>query len=273
MSDSLRTISEIQFADGTTIDGDRLDMFLDDFVARINNIQSKDLYRRLTQTQFVGGWSNSTVATSGQLPWMRIINDDTDLIGVTPGDGYTNPLRLKGTSQIASQIDNQYACSNTLYFRKPVILHSIHVSLHQKAALNDEGDIYDSEVPVDGSSNGDYFNDFYLDVSIDNPYLTENRAMADVEIQRVRFRLDGDLFSFRGIANLNAAYNDMTPARTVRMEGVHIDLRNLDIPIHRDSRLRYSLVIPHYTADEVWGASPWTYHDYSWSITVLEGLE
>jgi hypothetical protein len=203
---------------------------------------------------------------------MNIINADADVIGAVPADGYTNPLRLKGTSQIASQIDAQYACTNSLYFRKPVILHSVHISLHQHIFLSDIP-TYEGEGPPDGSENGDPFNDFYLDVSIDNPYLTENRAMADVEIQRVRFRLDGDAFSRLGISLLSVPYNDMTPTRRTKMEGVHINLRNLDIPIHRDSRLRYSLVIPHYTDDDYWGTTPWTINDYSWSITVLEGLE
>jgi len=276
MSESLRAITQIQLADGCTIDGDRLEGFLDDLVNRVNALEKSDLYRKLIPTVFVGGYENGIA--NGTLPWMPNFNQASEVIagGTQPPLGFMNAFRLKGTGipdlDVTDQVDTQiqYAWTNALYFRKPVVLHGISITLQELAT----DWLYSGAAPS-GSSIGDAFNDFFLDVSIDNPFLAEDRRLADVEVHRMRFRLDGEFFSSTGV-NLCTAYLDMVPPRaaTDQMEAVHIDLRNLNIPLHRDTRLRISFVIPKYFSSPYgWTSWPYRLNNYTWTVTTLEGLE
>ena len=52
---STRRLTDEQFADGTSIDGDRIDRALEDVVRHVNDIPPRDIERRFVQTQFVSG--------------------------------------------------------------------------------------------------------------------------------------------------------------------------------------------------------------------------
>ena len=48
-------MTDEQFADGTTIDGSRIDKAMSDIVDHANNIPKGDMGRRFVQTQYVAG--------------------------------------------------------------------------------------------------------------------------------------------------------------------------------------------------------------------------
>lgn len=54
---STRIVTEEQFSDDTTIDGDRLDKAYQDLTDRVNNIPKGDIRTRFTQQQYVFGYS------------------------------------------------------------------------------------------------------------------------------------------------------------------------------------------------------------------------
>lgn len=56
---SLRTLTDEQFTDGTTIDGSRIDNALDESVEHFNEVPSGDVSTRFTKTQYVFGYQPS----------------------------------------------------------------------------------------------------------------------------------------------------------------------------------------------------------------------
>ena len=135
---SVRTVTDVQMSDGTSVDGSRIDRALDETTERFNNLEPGDFSERFAKTQFVFGMQpspivgapNSTGATpygnitnilsdaktrptSGQwLPWLPIINNETtahatatgnypetyNAAGFTPTGGFQNKWRFKGTN-------------------------------------------------------------------------------------------------------------------------------------------------------------------------------
>ena len=125
---SLRTLTDEQFSDGTTIDGSRIDKALDDAVEHFNEVPKGDISTRFTKTQYVFGAQPSgysgTVEVSGAnqhfraypgtiegttFPWNFIANNrhttaeynsgGSPAYGnpATPTAGFQNPWRYKGT--------------------------------------------------------------------------------------------------------------------------------------------------------------------------------
>lgn len=126
---SLRTLTDEQFSDGTTIDGTRIDDALDESVEHFNNIPEGDVSTRFTKTQYVFGQQpagyTGTPLLSGAVthfttpqgtvegptwPWNFIANNRHTSAAVNPGGapeygnpttptaGFQNEWRYKGTN-------------------------------------------------------------------------------------------------------------------------------------------------------------------------------
>ena len=124
---SLRTLTDEQFSDGTTVDGSRIDDALEEAVEHFNSIPEGDVSTRFTKTQYVFGYQpagftgtpvagtpTTFEATSGTIegplfPWNYITNNEnttavTDATGPSYGDastptaGFQNKWRIKGTN-------------------------------------------------------------------------------------------------------------------------------------------------------------------------------
>lgn len=125
---SLRTLTDEQFSDGTTVDGSRLDNALDESVEHFNSIPEGDVSTRFTKTQYIFGYqpapytgtpNNSSGNVSFEalrgtvegslLPWNFITNNDNTAAEVsgapptygnkmTPTAGFQNKWRIKGTN-------------------------------------------------------------------------------------------------------------------------------------------------------------------------------
>ena len=94
-----RKVTDQQFSEGTTIDGDRIDVAIEDVVDRFNYIKKGDIGSRWVPNQFVMGWSpqKDSVTSKHYLPWLDHCNDDRQIpAGVTAPDEYENRLREKG---------------------------------------------------------------------------------------------------------------------------------------------------------------------------------
>lgn len=125
-----RVVTDEQFSDGTTIDGNRLDRAVQDVQDRINNVPYGDLKSRWVPITYVCGWQpqsrksiyydtsaslgegfvNSTELKEGKglvpeihrFPWMPIRNNQFQVppgeAGSAAGDSITfsNPFRVKG---------------------------------------------------------------------------------------------------------------------------------------------------------------------------------
>jgi len=123
---SLRTITDEQFSEGTTIDGTRIDKALQDTVDRYNEIPRGDISTRFVSKQYVFGYQpfeykigktlaqdiNSTTFRRSwtRLPWTFVVNNEYTTLDPQPGapvplpddyehkaDDYGNRFRYKGT--------------------------------------------------------------------------------------------------------------------------------------------------------------------------------
>lgn len=294
-----RTLTSIQFADGTTIDAlDRIDSAMEDVLQRWNKVRPSDFKRRWLQSQFVGGYMGGKGAITklqDALPWMSIHNSDNTgvgdlLTGATAPVGYPeNAWRLKGTFANRSlrpdldspaTLGDQYAWTISQAFLDPVVISGLCVGLHTEATYWDNDWVWGGAAPS-GKSAGLYVDDFIIDVSIDSPYTPENRSMADILVKKMRFTAEAEFIYEQGLtpgAGAGIATVDMAPNEVATLAGLLIDLPNINVPIPRDSRVRLSLVIPCYAnaASAGWndaGHAPWLSQYYSWTMTVLEPLE
>tara|TARA_R110000751_G_C13789720_1_gene481967 strand:+ start:3670 stop:4737 length:1068 start_codon:yes stop_codon:yes gene_type:complete len=82
---SLRHITDEQFSEKTTVDGNRIDKALQESVERVNSIRAEDVLSRYTESKFVFGYrpnrDYAACAASGgghyyahHFPWMQIAN-------------------------------------------------------------------------------------------------------------------------------------------------------------------------------------------------------
>jgi len=289
MSDSLREVSKIQAQDGTTIDGNRVDRVLDDLVGATNSVPARNVQRRFTQTQFVQRLfpvsHNATTAVQSGPPFLNAYNSvaPNQAIAPLPEDGFMNAYRHKGidnpniVEQTSVAGQGAFAWTNTLYFRDPVVLWGFDVKLGtsvSKFYLND----FLYHMNIGDYVNNDPSDDLYIEISVDNPFSTERAALHDPEVKKMRFRIDSATMA----ATLAAPTNDFTP--NIQTDwGAHaqpwIHFESLNIPLHRDSRVRISIGVPQYSTAVYANASgwqgaaawqPWQSCYWSATTTVLE---
>ena len=282
-----------QFAEGTTADGNRLDLSMEDLVMSVNTIPPKWLRRRFTHTQFVQRLMPVSYATPaiplGQdpVPFMLIRNLVTQIVGIPPADGLQNEWRLKGTdieaipqNNYATGTEGIYAWTSAHYFRNPVIVTGLSLRCWQPAGYGWDNDWQYHTDPPAGKVDGQPVNDLFLDLSVDNPFSTEVRRLNDIELHKIRFPVNTEFMaSAFGVPANNLALPLLTP--NADQLWVHMD--NLCIPLHRDTRLRVSIAIPQYAdADgnvSGWGSDgvstwkPWQSTSWALTLTVLEAVE
>jgi hypothetical protein len=292
-----RYITNEQFADGTTIDGSRIDSALQDVQEVVNSIPKGDLKNRYTQTQFVMGWSPSRHYLPNQadtsLPWMQAMNDDAQLATVTgglstPPESYQNPQRAKGYATIgidpltqeatAGRINGaQYIWSTPIHFSKSVIVQSLKVFFMLDtiaAPLAPYHNSYTFATAPEGAVAGPT-SDVSVQMIIDRPkaYGSEDRKLNQVLANKVGFNVVN--------AKINAATNAPTadmfpnPYPGGNLDGKYFNV-TVNEPIPSGSRLRIAIVIPDYeatSASSSWGSTPWLGQYYSVTLTVLEELE
>jgi hypothetical protein len=301
-----RYITNEQFADGTTIDGSRIDNALQEVQDHVNSIPLGDLGSRYTQTQFVLGWAPASRIVANQadtrLPWAQAMNSDDQLATVTggvaaPPESYQNPQRIKGYAtpgivptdkEIAPAAPipgngAQYIWTTPIHFGKPVILKSLELFFMTDdvtVSINPYANTYQFTTrpegyPIDATEG------VTIQVLADRPkaYGSEDRKNNQI----VANKTDFVVVDARMNAVVAAPTVDMfpTPWPGGNMDGKYFQL-DMNEPIPQKTRIRIAVCIPDYTnsdAVSTWevnpsgNAAPWLRQYYSMTLTVLEELE
>jgi hypothetical protein len=244
-------------------------------------------------------------------------------LGAMPDDDvvFTNPYRLKGVvapgihpygiAEVYDPADftvstapdgEQYAWTRSWFLEKPSILDAIDLVLELDHASSTLGAarpfqntfLYGAEAP-DGYDDGGDDHGLAITAAVDNEFDRESRNMADIEVLRKRFAINNSSFSTLPLAVTDSDYLDFIPScnnnaalrnLATTIQGVHIRLRDLNIPIHQNARLRISVVIPSYPTDLQGGgwnpstnfgpgasfakAYPWLQQKVHMTVTMLE---
>lgn len=284
-----RHITDEQFSDGTTIDGNRIDTAMSDIVRRFNAVEKGDLANRFVQTQYVSGWSPQTNPDKHLWPWMRADNIDSQVADANPPDSYSNVYRVKGYQSPGMDVSDitistQYVWSTSYYIQRPAILSDLVLLMHvdnPDAATRTYANTFKyGSVPPEGFSEDDGNKDFAIVVSADSPFSPEDRSQNNVVLHRANFDLAREWSS--GI-RFNSTITDMSPqnppwapADVGGLWGVCLPLRDLNAPIPRDTRLRVDVVIPKYQSANFGGwrdENPWARQRFDMTVTFLEEVE
>lgn len=295
---SIRRLTDEQFANGTTIDGDRISRAMQAVQDFINGIPRRDLTNRFMQTQMVITYTPMTEdanlymihaasyaapQTVMKAPFLPIYNGSSET---------TNESRLKGTALpfderasapnwtygIATKT-NQGAWTISFALGRPAILYAVDVTLAcDQSVANAEWDHplkYGSPSAYDGRTAGGYAKDLQLGVTIDNPFNPESMISNSQIYHRSEFSLEGSVMHPSDATLLNT-YTDMQPQFSTLSGAVTKDFVNslqysiadLNIPLPIDSRLRASLVLPFLrgigTTFDPWSAG----NEMKWNPTV-----
>lgn len=279
-----RTITDEQFADGTTIDGDRLDRAMGDVVARFNEVRLGDLKRRWVQQQYVMGHSPQD---EGSMAGVGVEDDhrwpflqDQSLIGEEQSFFHTKGSEAPDSATLISQ----WVWSTGLYFVRPAVV--THVALMMEVTVPGGAPypntfLYGATPPA-GFGNGQRSQDVTVQLATDYPFSTEQVELASLNFNLNRLNL-GNVTNPAGSVAPNAfsgrlptAFTDMAPtgypggalAATVIM-------RSVKIPIHQRSRVRVKVVIPRYSdaTTGTFAQRPWYKQAFHLVLTTQEELQ
>lgn len=292
-----RDSTDEQFADGTTVDGLRIDRAMDEMVRHYDSIPSGDLAMRFTKSLYVFGWSPGTAAAAaaGRLlhpfPFLPSINYSVQ-VAATSGDprAFDNPFRTKGTDIPGLTVLNngfplfvlQHTWSTGFYFYRPVVVTDIDLFFHTDGAGGAAPFVNTFQygaTPPGGYAEADTVEDIGLVLHTDSRFGPEDRRLNDVDVTRHRFKADLEILSQR---TQSAPTADMLPGPypggsggTSELSGVWVRAHNINVPIHQKARTRLDVVIPKYgvATTSSWGDFPWLSQYYTLSLTVLEEIE
>lgn len=293
---SIRKFTREQFADKTTIDGNRLESAMQSIEERTDTVPAGDLKQRWTQSKIVLGFPAVAQATARSavgaanlyeygidrsLPWLRIYNQASDSVGGAAE--ITNDFRLKGTkvpaldpttyngSSAVSNEDTQYAWTTSIYLHRPAIIEQCDVIFARALGY----------APHVTSGAASMMSDVDLQISVDNPWRPEDQQQSAALLHKKHF-------------NLTSWNKEDDPATTVAYQNadqdVYITLKDLAIPVAPESRVRFSVTVPQYdpnttaavpqqafwggaaTADYKTQLAPWATFVPSIVLTILEPI-
>jgi len=224
-------------------------------------------------------------------PWLKVRNATFDVAVGTEGsigtdeDKITNPYRLKGVSvpgvhpfgraeidsstwnAASSPVGLQLAWTRSWFIDNPSILDSIDLILevddssYSDKVFQNTFEFTSSDQVPEGYPDVNS-RDLVITAAVDSEFAREDRNMADVEVLRKGFVIGNDAFSRLSLPTHGSTYQDMEPefnsvndkAPGTTIQGAHIRLRDLNIPIHQNARLRVAVLIPSYQSETVLGA-------------------
>ena len=248
MTKSIRKLTDQQFTDGTTIDGNRIEEALQDLQQRMNRIPKGDIKHRWTQTQFCINFASprdpddddvpSKQSIDSRYPFVSVVNDERYFLGAGSELNIFEPefkdedetdyeivnrLRIKGAFD--SQLNRAYTAQTTL-FSRPAILRGINF-------LNwAEGRRYTSLT-----------SSWLLIVHLDNAYAPENRELNQklIFVPRTDRNNQNTLYYVINPTRYTPQYvTDGSEGNTV--SGTIVDLNRLHINIPAGGRIRFAIV-------------------------------
>src|SRR3990167_1902946 len=266
---SLREFTKAQFSDFTTIDGNRLDSALDDLLRRFNAVRKGDRRRRWVPQKVVGHYMPTShpdpvvarlAQEQEQAPWLYTENQASTTVGALPA-AFANPQRFKGYRNprirwVGSPDDHTLAWTVALAFKRPIIVTSVSVVLARDAFYPNDW-VWDLGTPAGYPAPptlGSGMTDFFVELSIDNPFQPENRRLNEPEVHRIGMNLaDEQINRDLPVSGGGGGFTDFTPPSPTVLACVAVLFRNRNVPIPRDSRVRFTMIIPHYEAGYVNG--------------------
>jgi hypothetical protein len=248
-------------------------------IDRYNNVPVGDTAKRFTQHQIVMGWQPSVsqdVAWQNPcFPFLPIYNDAATTVTGTalPDTGFQNEWRVKGSFNPnidptdATIVDNQWVWSTAMTHEKPVILDGVSLfMLHDSCYLND---FQYGNPPPHGKQNNEIVDDLFLEVTIDDPFMKENRTLNAVEYHKSRWKVDCEFFQVHAVPG----FTDLSPGHPGgEPVGVALNALGLNIPLAAQARVRFSIAVPQYRAaySTSWTTKPWTGCNISAVVTILD---
>ena len=268
---SLRLITDRQFADGTALAGEDVEHALADLEGRINAIQPRDLHRRWIPSQIVATHLPPRAA-GDTLPYMPDVNDAGEVAGAVTPASFENARRAKGAYIHDDVSDDGEAWTRTLSLAtvRPLVVLQLDVLLQTDSAYVNSF-AYDAAPPA-GRTAFDPVDDVVVSLTVDSPFAPDDRDQDSLVLIRKDFRANSEAVT----TQLPAGFVDMLPNHPVqpRLGGVWIHLRDLDIPIPRNSRMRWRLVLPRWFGSNApWGTNPVDNQITTIVLTVLEALQ
>lgn len=300
-----RHMTQEQFSEGTTIDGDRLDRALEEMVDHWNAIPKGDSRSLWVPTRYIQGYTpqDPDADAKHHFPWLDHCNDARQIAAGSTAD-ITNPLREKG--YVAPGIEpmpdpsvarppegspdnsTHWQWTDAFAFRKPVIISDINLFLHVDHPVPNttsgrvfENDfLYDYPAP-EGFLTDDDSEDVAVLLAVDSVFKPEDRSLASQALIRRGFRVNREvLWQCATGGNPRSwpiAFNDGAPPDYPGgpLYGIFINL-HVNQPIPADSRVRVARVLPHYSGSPAHGyfeENPWFHQYYSVGLTVLEEVE
>lgn len=296
---SLRHFTSEQFADGTTIDGNRLEKALQDLEDWSNNIEDSQFLNRWLQSQYVLKYlppttaSDDTLATTTGLagnyrhaPFLPVYNwpADENAFRVKGNrlwwqEGYSSPTQQFVPGIIPATPDLIY---------KDQCVWTASLAIGEDPAIIDSVDLvmltYDDEYTTDWkydsasqAYNGvtpTYSNDIHLEITADNPFLPNVQIKNTVIFHKFQSIADASFFSLQAIAalvsDMNPKLNSVTGMNPTHETSIAMKMGNMNIPIPPFTRLRFSLILPLEAGAEPWGDKPWKNAIPTMTLTLLE---
>tara|TARA_R110002020_G_scaffold37128_1_gene112207 strand:+ start:136 stop:921 length:786 start_codon:yes stop_codon:yes gene_type:complete len=257
---SIRTLTDEQFSDGTTVDGDRLAKALTDTEKRFDQIPDGDLLERHMQTQMVLGWAGpigADITKNIQYPWLP-----TNNVWTMPGSTIMD--RFKGLRRG----DDAGTGVN--------LVMTVPVQLGSPAVIQAIDTLFLTRIDYHNWNPADFINDRnscpHIMVYVDNPFLPEDVAKNSVVLHQIPITANaidvtGESANtgVAATADMYPPYNDNGVAGKLR--GVHIKADNLNIPLPANARVRFCM-----SFFAILATKDWKEFEPSITVTLLEGL-
>lgn len=307
---SIRHFTDEQFSEGTTIDGDRLEKAIQDLEDYINKVPDGDFKNRWLQSQIVLKYLPWTAEADAQLhtdgapagsfmpfPYLPVYNYTS---AVTPDTRY-NPFRLKGNHldyQEPFAINEGYGTTQVSWTTSfmtgedPIIIDAVDAVFNSYTTEYVNSYQYGSGTVAENRASGDSVNDVHLEITVDSMFVPNIQIQNSVIYHKYNFEVQDYFVLGKGLpsvpdfAAVGAA--DMEPKLNsddlnLANQGnsydttVHIQDRNLEIPIPPFSRIRFSLILPDAgtggVSSEPWFRKPWQTMIPTMTLSILERLK
>ena len=298
---SIRHFTSQQFSDGTTIDGDRLEKSLQDLEDYINNVPDGDFKNRWLQSQFVLKYLPWTAAADAQFiadgapggsfmpfPFLPVYNYGSV--------GIYNPFRLKGnrldyqTPYSTTGLYGSHQAAWTTAFmigEDPIIIDAVDLVMNSYDTEYVNSYEYGSSPPNDRAS-GESVNDIHLIVSVDSTFTPNIQTQNNIVYHRYNFDAQDCFVLGKGLPAVTSFDSDMQPTlNTGDLAGanqgigfgttIHVQDKNLSIPLPPFSRVRFSLALPDAgtggAATDPWGSKPWQTSIPTMTLSILERIK
>lgn len=293
---SIRKITDEQYSDGTTIDGDRLSRTIEELQDFINDVPGGDIRDRWLQSQIILTYTpltdeanthvaDGTPKRGPKMPFLPIWNGNTELPFRKLAT--TNESRLKGTAlpfdgRATSNVwevgkTNQGAWTTSFMLSSPAILYAIDIALIRDGgagAVWTHGLKYSATPSYGGRPANGFIKDLQVNVTIDNPFRPEAMISNSQLIHRHEFSVEGSVYHPSAVTN---AYTDMNPQYATLAgpvtenftESLFYTNDKINLPLPIDSRIRFSIVMPFVRGSGAHDV-PWTTGDEMlWNPTVM----